>query len=149
MTNQPHFLSDRPVQVEIDSLHTFARALQQELNTNVRPNTERLREKLGVAAGLGGGRAFGRDGRYAEGVRIGDFHDDCVARAGTLLDQFELGLQAIAWVAHNIANDFEDADELNSMDLNAITGYFNPADRSRSLAANGLPSQPPAIDPST
>jgi hypothetical protein len=148
MTDKPDFLTDQPVQVEIDSLHDFARLIQQELDTNLRPNARILRERLGAPAGFGGFRAFGRDGRYAQGVRIGDYHDECVTKALMLLNQLEVGLQAVAWAAHNIANDFEDADERNSMDLNAIPRYFNPTDRSRSLAANWLPPQPPATDPS-
>jgi hypothetical protein len=142
MTEKPIYLSDQPVEVQIDSLHAFAMYVQQELDTNVRPNVTSVLGQLGQEGGVGG-RSFGNDTRYSQGRRIGDYHTECVEKGQKLMRDLELGLQAIAYAAHSIANDFESADELNSMDLARVDGYFNPTDRRRSLAENGLPPAQP------
>ncbi|MGC4895500.1 hypothetical protein [Micromonospora sp. DT31] len=145
MTDRPNFLNDQPIEVQIDSLHAFAQAVQAELDTNVVPNASRLRAQLG--GGPAQTKSFGIDDGYAQGYRIGDYHVECTEKAAELLDKLTLGMQAIAFAAQSVANDYANSDELNSMDLKRVESYFNPKDRSRSLAELGLP-QPPANDAS-
>jgi hypothetical protein len=144
MTEKPGWINDRPVTMEIDGLRSFASYLQQELDTNVRPNVKKILDKLGPADGDPAQLSFGADGLYYQGRLIGNFHTDAIKGSQTLLLDLQKGLQAVAWAAQNIANDFQGADELNSMDLARVDGYFNPKDGGRTLGANGLPDLPPA-----
>jgi hypothetical protein len=126
MTDKPGFLNDRPVQVDITSLHAFARLIQEELDANVRPNAAILRQRLGSDnTGYVEELPFGADDRYPQGARIGRYHADCASQAARLLNDLERGLQAIAWAAQNIANDYADIDELNRMELDRVPGYFS------------------------
>lgn len=144
MAEKPGWISDQPVTVEIDGLRAFSSYIQQELDTNVRPNVAKVLSKLGPPVRDSAQLTFGADPEYYRGRTIGNYHADAVAAGQKLLDELQLGLQAIAWAAQNIATDFQGADELNSMDLARVDGYFNPRDRSRSLHENGLPELPPA-----
>jgi len=144
MTEKPGWISDRPVNMEIDGLRSFASYVQQELDTNVRPNVDKILGKLGPSAVGPEQLSFGADGQYHQGRMIGNFHSDAIKASETLLVNLQKGLQAVAWAALNIANDYRGADELNSMDLARVDPYFHPTDRGRSLDANGLPDLPPA-----
>jgi hypothetical protein len=144
MAEKPGWISDQPVTVEIDGLRSFGTYIQQELDSNVRPNVEKVLSKLGPPAQDPSKLSFGANSDYTQGRIIGTYHSDAVKAGQELLTNLQQGLQAIAWAAQNIANDFQGADELNSMDLARVDGYFHPKDRSRSLDENGLPELPPA-----
>jgi len=144
MAEKPGWISDQPVTVEIDGLRSFASYMQQELDSNVRPNVGKVISKLGPPVRDTEHLTFGADGEYYRGRTIGNYHADAIAAGQKLLEDLQVGLQAIAWAAQNIASDFQGADELNGMDIARVDGYFNPRDRSRSLDANGLPELPPA-----
>ena len=140
MTEKPGWINDQPVTMEIDGLRSFANYIQQELELNVRPNVQKVIDKLGPPAHL----TFGANGEYHQGRVIGSYHSAAIDASRKLMAGLQQGLQAIAWASHNIANDFESADELNRMDLTRVDSYFNPADRSRALADSDLPEPPPA-----
>lgn len=144
MADRPDWISDSPVEVDIQSLYSFAELVQQELDTNVKPNVSVLMERLGSGADM----SFGRDGRYSQGQVIGNYHQDCETKAQALLTDFQRGLQAIAYAAQSIAQEYTSADQLNAMDLNKIGGYFHPTDRSRSMTERlGLPEPEPQNPP--
>jgi hypothetical protein len=139
MTEKPGWISDQPVAMEIDGLRSFANYIQQELDLNVKPNTEKVLAKLGPPGHL----TFGSNGEYHQGRVIGNYHSAAIDAGRKLMARLQQGLQAIAWASHNIANDFESADELNRMDLTRVDGYFNPADHSRTLSRSDHPEPPP------
>jgi hypothetical protein len=134
MTERPGWLSDTPVDVDVDSLASFAAAVQAELDGNVVPGASSILTRLTGGPDAQAQRTFGVDSRYQQGVIIGNYHNECETRARQLLQDFQLGLAAIAAAAHSIAADYRSADSLNSMDLKKIEGYFHPKDRSQSLA---------------
>jgi hypothetical protein len=140
MTEKPGWINDQPVKMEIDGLRSFANYIQQELDLNVKPNVEKVLGKLGPPENL----TFGSKGEYHQGWVIGSYHSSAIKAGQKLMAGLQQGLQAIAWASHNIANDYESADELNRMDLTRVDGYFNPADRSRALDRSDLPEPPPA-----
>jgi hypothetical protein len=143
MAEKPGWINDQPVTLDIDGLRSFSDYIQQELDTNVRPNVNKVIEKLGQPQMDAKSLSFGSHPGYYQGQVIGNFHAGAVEAMRKLLDDLQVGLQAIAWAARNIANDFQGADELNSMDLTRVDGYFQPKDHSRSLDGN-RPPQPPA-----
>jgi hypothetical protein len=146
MADRPDWISDKPVEVDIQSLHSFSQAVQQELDQNVKPNAQVLRTRLGGSAHTD--RSFGNDHRYSQGQVIGNYHLDCEVKAQELLDDLQRGLQAIAYAAKSIAQDYTSADELSQMDLNKIGGYFHPTDPSRSMTEQmGLPAPTPDPPP--
>ena len=142
MTEKPGWISDQPVAMEIDGLRSFANYIQQELDLNVKPNVEKVLGKLGPPEHL----TFGGNGEYHQGRVIGNYHSAAIDGGRKLMASLQLGLQAIAWASHNIANDFESADELNRMDLTRVDGYFNPADRGRNLGRSDLSEPPPSYE---
>lgn len=146
--DKPDWIADKPVEVDIQSLYSFAQLVQQELDTNVKPNVEVVMQRLGH----GKEKTFGKDGRYGQGQVIGNYHQDCQEKAEKLLEMFQQGMQAIAFAAQSIAQEYTSADELNAMDLNKIGTYFNPKDKSRSMTERlGLPEpepeDPPVVGP--
>ena len=134
MTERPEWLSDSPVDVDVDSLASFASLVQAELDSNVVPGSNSVLTRLTGGPDAQAQRTFGVDARYQQGVIIGNYHSECENRARKLLEDFQHGMAAIAAAAHSIAVDYRSADSLNGMDLNKIEGYFNPTDRSKSLA---------------
>jgi hypothetical protein len=102
--------------------------------------------KLGPPAQSAAQLSFGASGDYYQGRVIGNFHSGAVDAAHKVLGDLQKGLQAIAWAAQNIANDYQNADELNSMDLARVDGYFNPKDRSAAVERDD-PSGPPTYQP--
>src|SRR3712207_2380064 len=88
MAEKPAFISDQPVDVDIDGLRSFSQYIQQELDSNVRPNVQAVLAQLGTP----GERSFGLDTRYDQGVRIGDYHSDCVQKGIELMRSLEMGL---------------------------------------------------------
>jgi hypothetical protein len=146
MTEKPGWLSDAPVDVDVDSLATFASVVQAELDHNVAPGTSSILTRLTGGPEAQAQRTFGVDSRYHQGVLIGNYHSECETRARQLLNDFQLGMAAIAAAAHSIAADYRSADSLNSMDVKKIGGYFNPKDRSKSLAEQ-LGIDPTTVDP--
>ena len=142
MTEKPGWINDQPVAMEIDGIRSFANYIQQELELNVRPNIEKVLGQLGPPEHL----TFGASGEYYQGRVIGNYHSSAIEASRKLLMSLRQGLQAIAWASHNIANDYESADELNRMDLTRVDGYFNPADRSHALERNRLAEPPPAYE---
>jgi hypothetical protein len=142
MTEKPGWINDQPVTMEIDGLRSFANYIQQELDLNVRPNVEKVLGKLGPPENL----TFGASGEYHQGRVIGNYHSAAIEAGRKLMASLRQGLQAIAWASHNIANDYESADELNRMDLTRVDGYFNPTDRSRVLDRSHRSEPPPAYE---
>jgi len=122
------------VEVDVDSLVTFAAAVQAELDHNVVPGATSILTRLTGGPDAQAQRTFGVDSRYHQGVLIGNYHSECEARARELLKDFQLGMAAIAAAAHSISVDYRSVDSLNHMDLKKIEGYFHPKDRSQSLA---------------
>ena len=148
MGEKPDWIADNPVEVDIQSLYSFAQVVQRELDTNVKPNVQVIMERLGN----GHDKTFGMDGRYGQGQVIGNYHQDCQQKAQELLDLFQRGMQAIAYAAQSIAQEYTSTDELNAMDLNKIGTYFNPKDKSRSMTERFNlpevePDNPPAVGP--
>jgi hypothetical protein len=141
MVEMPDWMTNKSVDVDIDSLDTFGRHVQAELDNNVKENARSVVDRLATPPGAEGGRTFGVDQRYDQAVIIGNYHTEAEIRGRQLLRDFEIGLQAIAWTAMSIANDYRTVDELNSMDLSKISEYFHPKDKSRSLASQ-VASQP-------
>jgi hypothetical protein len=137
MAEKPGWISDQTVTVEIDGLHSFSRYLQQELDLNVRPNAEKVRAKLGEPVRDSEQLSFGTSAEYAQGRAIGNYHATAVTSANQLLNDLQLGLQAIASAARNIADDFRSADDLNHMDLSRVDAYFAPMNNSRPLEEHG------------
>ncbi|WP_213454928.1 hypothetical protein [Rhizomonospora bruguierae] len=145
MADRPDWVSDQPVEVDIQSLYSFAQAIQQELDQNVKPNVPILMERIGTG---GEGMSFGRDGRYSQGQVIGSYHQDCEIKARELLENLQIGLQAITYAAQSIAQEYTSQDEQNAMEISKIGGYFSPKDKSRSMAEQlGLPEPEPDDPP--
>ncbi len=134
MTDRPDWLSDKPVDVDVDSLASFASVVQTELDQNVAPGSTSILNHLTGGPDAQAQRTFGVDSRYQQGVIIGNYHSECETRARKLLEDFQHGMAAIAAAAHSIAVDYRSVDSLNQMDLTKIEGYFHPTDPSQSLA---------------
>jgi len=134
MAKRPDWLSDQSVDVDVDSLAVFASVMQAELDRNIRPGAKSVLTHLTGGPTAAPERTFGLDSRYQQGVMIGNYHNECEARAQKLLEDFQHGMAAIAAAAQSIAADYNSVDALNQMDLNKIDRYFHPADPSRSLA---------------
>jgi len=134
MTDRPGWLTDQPVDVDVDGLNSFAALVQAELDQNVVPGANSVLTHLTGDPDSQGQRTFGVDSRYHQGVIIGNYHSECENRARALLEDFQHGLAAIAAAAHSIAVDYRSVDSQNDMDLKKIEGYFHPTDRSHSLA---------------
>jgi hypothetical protein len=137
MAEKPDWISDQPINVDIDGLHSFSRYLQQELDLNVRPNAAKARAKLGEPARDTPQLSFGTRAEYTQGRAIGNYHATAVVSAHELLDDLQKGLQAIASAARNIANDYQSVDDLNHMDLTRVDAYFAPTYNGRPLEEHG------------
>ena len=142
MTDKPGWISDQPVAMEIDGIRSFATYIQQELDLNVTPNVDKVLGKLGSSEEL----TFGASDQYHQGRVIGNYHSSAIEAGRRLMVSLQRGLQAIAWASHNIANDYESADELNSMDLTRVSHYFNPTHRVGHAGTSDLPEPPQAYE---
>ena len=135
----PGWISDVPVDVDVDSLHAFSMKIQAELDQNVVPNVNNVLSQLAGRAEYtpgdytslmapdhepGSNQTFGRDPRYLAAVQAGLYHQDCESRAQELLQNLQLGLQAIAWAADGIAIKYRSVEELNNMDLAKVGTFF-------------------------
>lgn len=146
MADRPEWLLDKPVDVDVDSLAAFASLIQAELDQNVKPGVSGILDRLTAAPGVAAERTFGVDSRYQQGVIIGNYHIECEIRCRKLLEDFQIGMAAIAAAAQSIAADYRDVDDLNQMDVNKIDGYLHPKDRSPS-SAERLGYEPVAENP--
>jgi len=140
MAEGPDWASGKPVEVDVDSLHAFGSLVQAELDQNVKPGANKVLNHLTGGPDAAPERTFGVDSRYQQGVMIGNYHNECETRARKLLEDFQVGMAAIAAAAQSIAQDYGSTDHLNHMEMNKVDGYFHPSDKSRSLAEQlGLP----------
>jgi hypothetical protein len=148
--DRPDWITDTPVTVDVHSLRSFGDLVQAEHDTNVAPNANTILTKLAgqpnyTAADyqyshgplpenqLGQNPTLGVDPGQQEAKRLSLQHMAYENDAMALLNNVSNGMRTIAQAAHDIANLYTSAEDLNNMDMLQVRAMFQPGPASGAL----------------
>lgn len=148
------WLVDENIDVDIQQLKDFAKAIQDELETNFRPSFENgVRPMLTVQAPFGGGGL--KEGKFFRGR-----HDESRSAVAQMLGDAMKGLVSLSTAAASISAEYLTGDALAQATNDDVYNAFNGVDGQQTLnnlwqqgegeqqnPANAVP--PEATDPAT
>ncbi|WP_306205997.1 hypothetical protein [Actinoplanes sp. RD1] len=124
----PGWLANGNIEVDVQSLRDFAKAIEAEVNDNFGPSFQQgIMPMLQVAAPFGTGGM--EEAKFFKGQH--DHSRDALAK---MLQDVHQGLIALHLAAANIAAEYETGDATNAADISDVVNVFNPADGTRSLS---------------
>jgi hypothetical protein len=156
----PLWMTDTPVEVDIDSVRSFGNFVRAEHDSNVVPNRETILNKLAgqhaytwqdyayshvtpTTNPIASNRTVGVHDCPLNGnaQRLGLDHLEYEAAAMALLDSLTDGLKTIADGARLIADAYHTTEAQNAMDIDVVKTYFEGDPKNRSLHLPGTDGQ--------
>ncbi|WP_305789931.1 hypothetical protein [Symbioplanes lichenis] len=125
----PGWLANGNIEVDVQSLRDFAKAVEAEVNNNFGPSFQQgIMPMLQVAAPFGTGGM--EEAKFFKGQ-----HDHSRDALSQMLQDVQKGLIALHLAASSIAGEYSDGDATNSADIADVVNVFNPQDGKPSLSS--------------
>jgi hypothetical protein len=134
---------DVSVNVEVDSLKTFAKALLEDLEKNFGTHLPQVYEAMSVHACVGDGMFFD------EMNQVRTKHYECLDAVTTLLQNHAQGTYAMAMGAETVAKNYGDADALAKVKARDVEHVMNPSPTTATMSTTASVADTTIVDRGT